>query len=268
MAITYKVKISQADVMEGRAYNAPYFADNDYGDGTIGTTGLALGRLVGLKSDGETGADGYAGKTTTTLIYADASTSVKAAGFVWRTSPPIQDKTVIDQINSSDENYYPVGYSTTALEREETPLVLIQRGVVVLRDTARDYHFNTVKEVITGTVEVAGGALGTVAGTGTAFTTELRVGDLISVDGNIKEVLAIASDTSLTVTTDFSGAVAASTVIYIESDLRRQVFLGEDGLFTVKAPVSGAFQQVVGYVVNGNDILVNLELDITGETVS
>lgn len=264
MSITYAVKVSQFDTMEGRAYNGAYFADNDYGDGTIGTTGLALGRLVALKSDGETGADGYDGFTTTTLQYADASDQKPAAGFVWRISPMEQDKSVPNQINNPDNNYYPVGYSATALEREESPLVLIQRGVVVVEDTEREYHFNTIKESI-GTVEVSGAGT-QVDGSGTAFTN-LRVGDFIVVGGEKKEIASITSDTVLDVTVAFSGAVASAEG-FLESDLRRPIYLGEDGKYTKVTPASGDFKQVVGYVVNGNDILINLEMDITGEVVA
>ncbi len=266
MAITYKVKYSQFDVEEGRSYDAGYYADNDYGDGTIGTTGMALGRLVAFKSDGNTGAEGYAGKTVTTLQYADASDAKKAVGFIWRASWTKKDLSPIDKITTKDDNYYPVGYSTTLLERESEPLVMIKRGVVVVQDTTRNYHFNTVKKALTGTIEVAGGDLDTVVGTGTAFTTELRVGDLISVGGVIKEVKKITDATHLDVTVAFAGAVAALTAIYVESDLGRPIYLGENGLYTIATPASGSFMQIVGYVVNGNNILVNLELDIKGKT--
>jgi hypothetical protein len=263
MSITYAVKVSQLDTMEGRSYNGDYFADNDYGDGTIGTTGLALGRLVALKSDGETGADGYEGCTTTTLEYADASDKKPAAGFVWRISPMEQEKSVPDQINNPDNNYYPVGYSTTEIEREESPLTLIQRGAVVVKDTDREYYFNTVRESI-GTVEVSGAGT-QVDGSGTTFT-DLRVGDFILVGGEKKEIESITSDTVLDVTVAFSGIVVSGEG-YLESDLRRPIYLGEDGKYTKVTPASGDFKQVVGYVVNGNNILINLEIDITGEVV-
>ncbi len=259
MAITYEVKFSQSDVTEGRAYNAVYFADEDYADGTIGTTGLGLGKLVGIKDDGESLA--YGGKTAPTLQYADASSGIKAVGFVWRASAPAVDTTITDQLTNIDANYYPYG------DREDTGLVMIKRGAIVVKDTTRDYYFNTTKKAITGTVEVAGGALDDVVGTGTSFTTELRVGDLIEVDGQVKEVVTITDNTNLVVGSNFSGAVAAGEAIYISSDLFRPVFLGEDGLFKVVTPTSGLFKQTVGYVVNGNNILVNLELDITGATV-
>ena len=50
----------------------------------------------------------------------------------------------------------------------------------------------------TGTI--AASASSTITGTGTAFTTEANVGDLLVVDGRAYKITAIASDTSLTVT--------------------------------------------------------------------
>ncbi len=52
----------------------------------------------------------------------------------------------------------------------------------------------------TGTLGTSGSST-TVTGTGTAFTTQLRVGDIITVGSNVRLVTAIASDTSLTVGT-------------------------------------------------------------------
>jgi len=260
MAITYKVKTSQLDVNYGKAHSLGLFVDNDYGDGTIGTTGLALGRAVAIKSDGDTDA---VSSTTATLQYADASTVKKMVGFVYRTSPRAVDTTVSDMLTTADQNYYPYG------DREDTALTIIREGEIVVEDTTRDYHFNTYKKTLTGTVEVASGDLDAVVGTGTAFTTELRVGDLIIVDGQTKEVASITSDTALGTTTAFSGAVAASEPIYGESDLFRPIYVGEDGLYTIVTPsTSTALSQKVGYVANGNNIHIDLSIDPDGSIIA
>lgn len=64
----------------------------------------------------------------------------------------------------------------------------------------------------TGTLSSSGT---TVTGTGTAFTTQLQVGDYIVVGGVAKQVTVIASDTSLTTSTAFSPALSGAGFIYI-----------------------------------------------------
>ena len=60
----------------------------------------------------------------------------------------------------------------------------------------------TSTSVLSGSIDPA--ASTTVTGVGTAFTTQLVVGDRITVSGETRTVTAIASDTSLTVDTAFS----------------------------------------------------------------
>lgn len=60
---------------------------------------------------------------------------------------------------------------------------------------------------LTGTVTVSN-ANGTVTGSGTSFTTALSVGDHIQVGSDIRRVTAIASNTSLTVDSAFSGSAS------------------------------------------------------------
>lgn len=62
---------------------------------------------------------------------------------------------------------------------------------------------------LTGTVSVIAGALSAVVGVGTAFTTELAVGDYIMQNSEVRKVAAITDDTNLTVDTAFDGASAA-----------------------------------------------------------
>lgn len=66
----------------------------------------------------------------------------------------------------------------------------------------------------TGTVEVGPTDLAAVIGSGTSFTTEYEVGDHIRIDGQIRQISAITDNTNLTLETDLSGSVAASTAHY------------------------------------------------------
>jgi hypothetical protein len=56
---------------------------------------------------------------------------------------------------------------------------------------------------ITGTANVTSASNVMVQGNGTAFTSELKIGDKIYINGNTKTVVVIASDTSLNVNTAF-----------------------------------------------------------------
>lgn len=68
----------------------------------------------------------------------------------------------------------------------------------------------------TGTVEVTNtsGTYIDVVGTGTSFTTEYTVGDHIRIDSEIRQIASITDNTTMTVETAFSGAIAASTAHY------------------------------------------------------
>lgn len=56
---------------------------------------------------------------------------------------------------------------------------------------------------LTGTISVTGGS-NTVMGTGTTFTTDFQVGDVISTDWQRRRITAIANDTNLTVESNFA----------------------------------------------------------------
>ena len=63
---------------------------------------------------------------------------------------------------------------------------------------------------LTGTLTAAAGTLTTVTGSGTSFTSELQIGDAITVGAETRVITAIASDTSLTVDLNFTAFEAQS----------------------------------------------------------
>ena len=67
-----------------------------------------------------------------------------------------------------------------------------------------------------GTVQVTNtsGTYIDVVGTSTSFTSDFIVGDHIRIDGNIREIAAIASDTSITLTVEINSGVSAGTTYY------------------------------------------------------
>ena len=71
----------------------------------------------------------------------------------------------------------------------------------------------------------------TLTGSGTAFNTKLRVGDMILVNGELRKVTAIASATSLTVDAAFVNTVAAANV-YRQTGRAAGFTLGTDSINT------------------------------------
>lgn len=251
MAITYEIKYSQTAL--GKGESNKFFVDESYA-----STGIGLAKFVSIKADGASKA--FNGQTGATWQVASSTGLLPAQGIVYTTSAPKVDRTVSEFFTDKDSNFYPFG------DRESQGLLPIQEAEIVVRDTTRDYFFNTAKKPLTGTVSVAGGALSTVVGVGTSFLTELRVGDFIIVGGIEKQVASIASATALDVTEAFAGAVA-SAVGYIGSDLFKKVYLSTAGGFTKLVPTTvGTLKQTLGYVINGNNVKVDIE-DMYGTTL-
>jgi hypothetical protein len=69
----------------------------------------------------------------------------------------------------------------------------------------------------TGTATIA--ATTAVTGAGTAFATELRIGDEISINGEVRNVIAIASATALTVDRAFTTSIAGAAIQLIDAFL-------------------------------------------------
>lgn len=134
----------------------------------------------------------------------------------------------------------------------------------VLGETGRrkgSVKFHGADTSLTGTITSSGTA---VTGSGTAFLTELAVGDFIAGTANeFREVTAIATDTSLTLasafTTDIASGQAAKRITTLAE--RLETFLSIRGLIqggivfnTVSLPPS---IQDGGYEVNGRSVAVS-----------
>lgn len=89
--------------------------------------------------------------------------------------------------------------------------------------TSSSPNTNTRALVLTlpaGTVAVTSGSK-TVTGTSTEFTKWLKVGDDIFVNSERKKITAIASDTSLTVDSNYASTVSGQTLTYFPSELKK-----------------------------------------------
>ena len=121
---------------------------------------------------------------------------------------------------------------------------------------------------LTGTVATAGTTA--LTGTGTKFTTELKVGDFIVVAGEtVRQVNAITSDTALTVSVAFTNTASGKKVM-AKSQLDAPVYLGNaTGKFstlgkpyTVLKPVTGdGLSQCIGTVATANAMDICLEIE-------
>ncbi len=126
-------------------------------------------------------------RVLTGSIDPTASTSVTGVGTLFTT-----ELAVGDRINVNGEIRKVTAIATnTALTVD-----------AAFTDTAADAALTAGTGVLTGSIDPA--ASTTVTGVGTAFTTELAVGDQITVSGETRTISAIASDTSLTVSAAFT----------------------------------------------------------------
>jgi hypothetical protein len=75
-------------------------------------------------------------------------------------------------------------------------------------NTATRINVQSVSPILTGTIAVTNG-LATVTGTGTNFLLAMSVNDIIIIAGTEYTVLSVSSDTSLTLTANFTGTTTS-----------------------------------------------------------
>lgn len=133
----------------------------------------------------------------------------------------------------------------------------------------------------TGTVQVTGGSLDNVNGTGTSFLSEFAVGDSIRIDGVIREVESITSDLLLVVGTEFPAAISGGTAIYKQgtdtltgtvlprTDAGRAMFAwypsdGDYGSLVVSD--ERGINDLCRFKINGSGVSRTYEYDVLTET--
>lgn len=142
-------------------------------------------------------------------------------------------------------------------------------------DSDADNQHYTSAASLTGTVDKTA-ASATLAGTGTAFTTELSVGQVISVPGTAAEkrvVTAIASNTSLTVNAAFANTATGQT----GTRLNTAVVFRQPGFYALAAGAywasSATGYRRVGFILNdtteiGQDSANSIGALAMGQTAS
>jgi len=93
----------------------------------------------------------------------------------------------------------------------------------------------------------------TVTGTGTSFTTEYRVGDDIIINSERKTVIAVASNTSLTVSSVFAATVSGQAIVRFPLEAK-----GQNKVFTLIAHSTNTADITIGEstapALDGSDI--------------
>ncbi|MBS1258681.1 MAG: hypothetical protein MAG551_01743 [Candidatus Scalindua arabica] len=172
-------------------------------------------------------------RTLTGSIDPTASTSVTGVGTAFTT-----ELAVGDRINVNGE------IRKVATITNDTTLTV----ETAFTDTGNDTALTAGVGVLTGSINPA--ASTTVTGVGTAFTTELAVGDQITVSGETRTISAIASNTSLTVSAAFSDNANDTSVM---TDSMAVVLLNDLSVNTADY-VAGDKISVVGTEHDGTDV--------------
>lgn len=211
------------------------------------TAGIPNGTLVYVDGNGD-------------VQKADQKTSKAAMGIIY--AGDVRDARLAYSDNP-EGNAMPKSKGGKSIEMEKKAIVDI------VYPNAKTY-FRMVDETLTGTVTTAGTTA--LTGLGTAFTTELKVGDWITVntDNELKQIATITSDTAATVTVAFTGSTGGQTITG-KSMKNKPVYLGENGTttkfgalnatienLTVVTPVSGEVYQEVGFIDGSKTLHIDL----------
>lgn len=260
MAIVKRVKASMSEIDRGVTYVKAFPVD-DNAVTVAGTKGIEWGSLVAVKGDG------------TSAIFFDNSSTGSGATFIKADATDESKEAVAIVITTSDKSVYAgldlsnkLTMKPFGTDHENTTVPPVEEVVVTTYDDTKGRLtplYNTVTTALTGTVEIAGTTA--LTGTGTAFDTELAVGDLVGVEGEIREVVTVTSATAVVVSEAFVGTASGKTA-YQWTDYGRPVYLSATtaGDFTKIKPVtSGAFKQPVGKIVSGNHVAIKIEKGAT-----
>ena len=115
---------------------------------------------------------------------------------------------------------------------------------------------NADKSTLTGTVTVAGNSA-TVTGSGTSFTDEIDVGDLLMVttDTTANRVKSITSDTVLTLTANYAGADAGASKAVHKRETPRNLSISDS---------NDIFGVTTAETTGGEGIIVSMSVDSGG----
>jgi hypothetical protein len=149
-------------------------------------------------------SDRPASSVTGTVAWTASSGALAGSGTAFLTELQVGD--TIDIVTATGGFVVvSIASATAAIVRAKSHSVDIASGKAVTRQNRSVYSQQASQMV--GTVATAADST-TVTGTGSYFTTQLTVGDLITIGGESRRVSTIASATSLTVSSKFIGVNA------------------------------------------------------------
>ena len=103
-----------------------------------------------------------------------------------------------------------LGTTFTSVAAGET--LIVDGRAYTVDNVTDDTTMALVRPTLTGTIEGVTGS-SRITGTGTAFTTELRVGDTLTIDNNDVVITAISSDTEFSIETGLANDVPAGALL-------------------------------------------------------
>ena len=230
-----------------------YFAAG-YVDEAI-TAGIPEGTLV------------YYDGATRTIKIADQKTATDAMGICYGVT------------NRDVRDGYTDNPTSNWMPRTKGGKIMDLEMIASLKVKESTFNFRVVDLQLTGTIAVLAGDLTEVVGTATAFTTELKVGDYIYIDSQLKQVSIVTDANHVTVSVAFSGAVAAASVAIAKGMRKKPVYLGENGAttkfgklgllnLTTLVPIASDGQsKMVGWIEDSQTIQLDLTMQLVATTL-
>jgi hypothetical protein len=252
MAWKKRIRDSFSELKRGVSYPKGYDVDASL------TSGIAMGKILALKSDGATKGT-FGNETQPTWILADGAADEKMP---YSVAYDTSLKNIYGALNL-DESVVKMPRNATDTH-ESLPMDICRESIVEWFDDedVNKLYYNTIKTTLTGTVEVGAGTLTTVEGTLTLFTTELAVGDYIVVGGEVRQVTVITNATTLTVGAAFTGAKAALSTIAKDTMIGKPVWVGTAGTagdFVHLKPAYASDATKVGEILTGKHVLIKIK---------
>jgi len=206
-------------------------------------TELGMCALIGVDGTGK-------------IVKADASTGIKAEGFIFTAS--VQDKYAATTYNVTPS------FANTGV-REYRKTAMMRKGFAVIYNDNGDEltsYYKMADVTLTGTLATTD-ISATVTGTNTLFTTELIAGDYINIPTvGIVQVLSIASATSLTLTA-VAGTTASEKTGVAQNAYGNPLYTAEDDStlpFTMVVPTTN--KQLVGRVESSTVVEYDIQIEM------
>ena len=244
MALNLKVRNRTTEANGYRYWGGYYVAESI-------TAGIAPGTLVYVDGNGD-------------VKVADQANDLSAMGIIYNGDVRDIRSAYVD---NPDGNAMPRTKGGKSIEMEKG-------GIIDIVSPDAKTYFRMKDETLTGTVAIAGDT--SLTGTGTLFTTELKVGDYVLVDGEVRQIDAITNATTATVSVAFTNTKSTQAIVG-KSMKNKPVYLGENGtstkygalnaqlgnLTTLKAVASsGDSYQLIGYIDSTKTIRFDLTLQL------